>query len=604
VRSKAIQGETLDKVVAVLQRTRLFQALGEGQVRLAAGQAQMTQIEPGEELLRQDEIPSSLAVVLGGELRVLQSPGEGAEPIELARFGPGQVLGIAGLLVGQPSPVSMTAAVRSTVAQFGPGFIQEMTLQAPAFGLEMARILAERLVQAVGNVPLPEADPELVARGGLLDLLPRDFMARHRVVPLAVDGTTLTIGLTDEPSPEVMQRLRSHLPGMELRPVHLDARRLGQLLGGHAGVAEPRAEAAATDPALLERLLRAMVAEGASDLHLAGGQHPRWRVDGDMREITDVPPLAADAVLALLGPALPARNQREFASSNDTDFAHSIPGLARFRVNLFRDSGGVGAVFRHIPGSIIGLEQLGMPPVVATFCDLPKGLVLVTGPTGSGKSTTLAAMVDRINSIRPVHIVTIEDPVEFLHASRRAMVNQREVGPHTDSFARALRAALREDPDIVLVGEMRDVETVTMTLEAANTGHLVLATLHTSTAVSTVERIVDLFPPEQQSGIRATLADVLKGVVCQNLLRRQGGGRVAALEILVVNNAVGNLIREAKTHQVVSTMQTGKAAGNQLLNDSLAALVNAGTVTPDEAMSKAVDKVELARRLGRSPAGA
>jgi len=224
----------------------------------------------------------------------------------------------------------------------------------------------------------------------------------------------------------------------------------------------------------------------------------------------------------------------------------------------------------------------------------------VTGPTGSGKSTTLAAMVDLINRTRGEHIITLEDPVEFVHGSAKALVNQREVGAHTSSFARALRAALREDPDIVLVGEMRDLETVSMALETANTGHLVLGTLHTSTAVSTVDRIVSLFPTEQQNTVRATLADVLKGVVSQNLLRRIGGGRVAALEIMVVNSAVANLIREGKAHQVGNAMQTGKAAGNQLLNDSLAALVNAKTVEYEEALAKAVDKADLARRFNRT----
>ncbi len=276
--------------------------------------------------------------------------------------------------------------------------------------------------------------------------------------------------------------------------------------------------------------------------------------------------------------------------------------MARFRVNLFRDSGGIGAVLRRIPMAIIGLEQLGMPQAVADFCSLPKGLVLVTGPTGSGKSTTLAAMVDLINSSRQEHIVTLEDPVEFVHPSKKGFVNQREVGLHTDSFARALRAALREDPDIVLVGEMRDLETVSLALETANTGHLVLATLHTSTAISTIDRIVGLFPADEQNRIRTTLADVLKGVVSQNLLKRKGGGRVAAVEILVVKSAVSNLIREAKTHMIASAMQTGKAAGNQLLNDSLVKLVTGGKVEYEEALSKAVDKADLARRLNRPPA--
>jgi twitching motility protein PilT len=227
-------------------------------------------------------------------------------------------------------------------------------------------------------------------------------------------------------------------------------------------------------------------------------------------------------------------------------------------------------------------------------------MVLVTGPTGSGKSTTLAAMVDLINRSRRQHVVSLEDPVEFVHASQKSLVNQREVGSHTSSFARAIRAALREDPDVILGGEMRDLETVSLALEAANTGHLVLATLHTATAVSTVERIIGLFPPEEQSRIQVTLADVMLGVVSQVLLRRIGGGRVAALEILIVNAAVSNLIREGKVHQIVSSMQTGKAIGNQMLNESLAALARSGTVEVDEALAKAVDKADLARRLGRT----
>jgi twitching motility protein PilT len=240
-----------------------------------------------------------------------------------------------------------------------------------------------------------------------------------------------------------------------------------------------------------------------------------------------------------------------------------------------------------------------MPDVVRRFCDEPKGLILVTGPTGSGKSTTLAAMVDLLNKNRRDHIITLEDPIEFVHPSQKALVNQREVGAHTQSFARALRAALREDPDIVLVGEMRDLETISMALETANTGHLVLGTLHTSTAVMTVDRIVNLFPAEQQNQIRSTLSDVLRGVICQNLCRRIGGGRIAALEVLVVNPAVSALIREGKTVQIPNIMQTGKALGNQLLNDSLVNLVQTQKIEYEEALSKAVDKADIAKRVKR-----
>jgi twitching motility protein PilT len=600
MKSITIQGENLDRAVDGLRRAGIFRSLSDEQLRRAAGQAQLVQLDPGEELIGQGAVPEGLVVVFAGELRVVLGSAGSPEVYEVGRFAPFDAVGIAGVLLGRPSPVGIVAGARSTVLRFDPRFLESLVGETPAFGLELARVLAERLERVVGQVPIPDADDALVAQGGLLDLLPRDLMSHLRAVPLALHGQVLTVGLTDEPTPELFGRLRPHLPGMELRPVRLTARQLEQLLAGRASVASPVPVAVAADPALLDRLLRAMVAEGASDLHVAGGQRPRWRIDGEMREIPDAPVLRADGVLQLLGAALPERNREEFATSNDTDFAHAIPDLARFRVNLFREVGGVGAVFRQIPNKVIGLEQLGMPPVVARFCALPKGLVLVTGPTGSGKSTTLAAMVDLINRTRQEHIITLEDPVEFVHASDRALVNQREVGPHTSSFARALRAALREDPDIVLVGELRDLETMSMALETANTGHLVLGTLHTSTAMSTVDRIVSLFPTEQQNTVRATLADVLKGVVSQNLLRRIGGGRVAALEILVVNAAVANLVREGKAHQIANVMQTGKAAGNQLLNDSLAALVNAKTVEYEEALSKAVDKADLARRFNRS----
>ena len=260
----------------------------------------------------------------------------------------------------------------------------------------------------------------------------------------------------------------------------------------------------------------------------------------------------------------------------------------------------MGAVFRLIPSQILSVQQLGLPSVLLKLASLPKGLVLVTGPTGSGKSTTLAAMIDYINKTRSEHIITLEDPIEFVHKSRKCLVNQREIGPHTDSFSRALRAALRQDPDIVLVGELRDLETIQLAIEVANTGHLVFGTLHTATAITTVDRMVDMFPANQQNQIRSTLSEVLQGVVSQTLLKKEGGGRVAAIEVLVVNNAVANLIRESKTSQVATIMQTGKARGNCMLNDSLADLVQRKEVTYEEALSRSMDKSDLARRLNKT----
>ena len=602
MKTKPVEGADIDKVVAATRGASLFQSLDDNQLRQAVAQATLLQLDVGESLLQQGEPPGGFFLILAGELRVLMAKGTGGDPVEVTRFGRGEMLGMASLLLGRPSEASMDAVVPSTVARFEPRFFEVMVEKVPSFGLAVARSLAERLALVVKRIPVPEADPNLEPSSEAFLLLPHEFMLRHRVVPLAVDGQVATIGCADQPSAELIERIRVHLPAMEVRIVHLDNRRLSEILRKRASDDGPKVDGPPAETAMLERLLRAMATEGASDLHLTGGQRPRWRIDGAMHEIADIPPLGPETVLELLGDMLEDRNRKEFEAANDTDFALALPGVARFRVNLFRDLGGVGAVFRLIPNTILTLDQLGMPAVVTEFCKIPKGLVLVTGPTGSGKSTTLAAMVDLINRERKEHVITLEDPVEFVHRSQLSLVNQREVGSHTMSFAAAIRAALREDPDIILVGEMRDHETVSLALEAANTGHLVLATLHTSTAVSTIERIVGLFPPEEQSRIQVTLADVVRGIVAQNLLQRIGGGRVAAFEILVSSAAVSNLIREGKTHQIVSSMQTGKAAGNQLLNDSLADLVKSGTVEYEDALSKAVDKADLAKRLGR-PSG-
>jgi len=349
--------------------------------------------------------------------------------------------------------------------------------------------------------------------------------------------------------------------------------------------------------AWIDALFNRMVEIEASDLHMTSGRKPMLRLDGEMVEMGECPELAAEQMRQILMEICPSANQQQFTEECDTDFAYELPGLARFRCNYFEDNRGPGAVFRVIPEEILTAEQLGLPPAVLEFCKLSKGLVVVTGPTGSGKSTTLAAMVDWINKHRADHIITIEDPIEFVHQDRRCLINQREVGGHTQSFKRALRAALREDPDIVLVGEMRDLETIEIAIETAETGHLVFGTLHTTTAASTVDRVIDQFPADRQAQIRTMLSGSLKGVVAQTLCKKVGGGRTAALEVLVVNNAVSSLIREGKTHQIVSSMQMGGKQGMRLLNDSLFELVQEGKVSPDEAYLKAVDKLPLRQRM-------
>lgn len=349
----------------------------------------------------------------------------------------------------------------------------------------------------------------------------------------------------------------------------------------------------------VDRLLLATLRMGASDLHLSSDCPPRVRVDGKMTLLPGAETLSNEILLEQLYEITPERNRREFETRNDTDFGHSIPEVSRFRANLFRDRRGPGAVFRAIPFEILSPEQLGLPPQVLDLCNLTKGLVLVTGPTGSGKSTTLATLINHINENRSDHIITIEDPIEFVHENKKCLVNQREVHSHTDSFKDALRAALREDPDIVLVGEMRDLETIAIAVETAETGHLVFGTLHTTTAPSTIDRIIDQFPADRQDQIRQMLSTSLKGVIAQTLCPKIGGGRVAAYEILYSTPAVANLIREAKTFQLYSIIQTNRGLGMMTLNDSLIDLVRCKLVEPKAAFMLSVNKTEFAGMLTR-----
>lgn len=353
--------------------------------------------------------------------------------------------------------------------------------------------------------------------------------------------------------------------------------------------------------AQLDELLRAMVDKQASDLHLCCEQAPVYRIDGHVQLDPEASRLEAEELFRMLFAITPKRNRDQFLKHHDTDFAYAIEGVSRFRANLFFDRKGPAAVFRSIPDKIMTADELGLTKEVKELALLNKGLVLVTGPTGSGKSTTLAALLDLVNEQRQDHIITIEDPIEFVHPTKKCLVNQRQVGVHTDSFKSALRAALREDPDVILVGELRDLETVEMAIETAETGHLVFGTLHTTTAPSTVDRIIDQFPADRQAQIRVMLSESLRAVISQTLVPKQGGGRVAAHEILLSNNSISNLIREGKTFQIESQLQTGKKAGMQTLNDDLLRLVQEGTIDAKDAHLKAVDKKsfrELCERNG------
>ena len=347
----------------------------------------------------------------------------------------------------------------------------------------------------------------------------------------------------------------------------------------------------------IENLLRTLVGNKASDLHLRAGSPPMLRASGEIAPIPGEAVLGSGDIDAMLESVMMEHNREEFKELNDTDFAHEIPGVARFRGNALRDRKGTGAVFRAIPAAVVTVEQMGISQEVQRLCHLTKGLVLVTGPTGSGKSTTLCALIDLINRTRSDHVITIEDPIEFVHESKKCLITQRHVGVHTSSFKHALRAALREDPDIVLVGELRDLETVSMAIETAETGHLVFGTVHTSTAVSTVDRVIDQFPPDRQAQIRVMLSESLKGVISQVLCKKIGGGRVAAREIMLSTPSISNLIREGKTFQLPSVLQTSRRLGMVTMNDALIELVDSKQVEPQEAYLKATDKVGILNML-------
>jgi twitching motility protein PilT len=353
--------------------------------------------------------------------------------------------------------------------------------------------------------------------------------------------------------------------------------------------------------AKIDAFFRLMNAQGASDLHMSAGTAPSLRINGDLEPIK-YKELTNEELFEMLAEIAPERKLKEYLETGDVDFAYELPGLGRYRSNYFRQQSGAAAVFRQIPSKIMTIEQLGLPAIARRFAMADKGLVLVTGATGSGKSTTLAAIVDYANKSRRDHIITIEDPVEFRHQRINCLVNHREVGLHTKSFSAALRGALREDPDIIMVGEMRDLETIQLALEAAATGHLVFGTLHTPSAMKTIDRIIDVFPTDAQEQVRTTLSESLKGVIAQTLFKRiDGGGRVAALEVMVNTPAVGNLIREGKTHQLINALQTGRKIGMQTMDDAIFDLVSKRKIGPEDAFERAQDKARFLEFLPSIP---
>jgi twitching motility protein PilT len=461
---------------------------------------------------------------------------------------------------------------------------------------------AEALQLAVGK-------PASLMQNGALRNLTRepltDVQIQALVREIASPETAAELGSAGgvsfayrSPSGEVHVELKSGNGGTAMvRPVAAGAREAAPGVPPVAAVPPARqAQDLAGPRSELDALFRGLVESGASDLHLRTGEPPMLRNNGELSR-QSLPALTAEKLDSMLVSIMTPKELGEFREGGDTDWAYEITGLARFRCNAGRDRFGPMAVFRVIPNKIRTADEMGLSREVQNLCYLTKGLVVVTGPTGSGKSTTLAGLVDLINRTRTDHIITIEDPIEFVHPSKKCLVTQRQVGLHTRSFKHALRAALREDPDIILVGEMRDLETVSIAIETAETGHLVFGTLHTTTASSTIDRIIDQFPPDRQSQVRVMLSESLRGVIAQTLCKKIGGGRVAAREILLTIPAVSNLIREGKTFQIPSIMQTNRKTGMVTLNDALMELVDSKLVESKEAYMKAVEKAGFAAGL-------
>jgi twitching motility protein PilT len=500
--------------------------------------------------------------------------------------------------------------------------LQQVELHRSGSGASLARSLVDLqlateqdLVRALAvtfGMEFSDAEPGTIDPDAA-QMLPRSLAEEHQALPIRfAEDDTLVVAVADPNNHRAKEVARLET-GMNIRLALAPRRALQAAIANltvaapvpvidePVGPVEPKVRSEEALDIDLDALLIRLLELGGSDLHLTAGLPPTVRIHGDLTPLEDFPELEPVDLQKMLYAIMTQKQLETFENHLELDMSYSIPGHARFRVNVFQQRDAIGAVMRVIPFEILTLEQLKVPEQVANFAYLPRGFVLVTGPTGSGKSTTLAAIIDLINSNRPVHIMTVEDPIEFLHKHKRAVVNQREIGTDTLSFTSALKHVLRQDPDVILVGEMRDLETIQIALTAAETGHLVFGTLHTQDAPQTIDRVIDVFPPHQQEQIRVQLAGALQGVVCQNLLKTADGkGRTVGVEILTATPGVRNLIREGKTHQIYSSIQSGAQHGMVAMDQSLATLVKTGRVTYDEALEKCNNITEFNRLVGRS----
>jgi twitching motility protein PilT len=485
-----------------------------------------------------------------------------------------------------------------------PGLVDAVPAHDAAAGtglVESGFGLAPELDTAVTPGLLPEVEPHVPLHESVPTHEPvAEVVAAPLLAPVAEPEISAPVAVPDVLSPEMLRAMEAAQAAPPVPDAGPPSVGIADAEYGEAGSGRVSTEDQALESDIvLQDLLQVVVDQAASDLHLTTGSRPMIRLNGVLVPIEDQPELTPPVIQRIMYAALTQQQRERFEETLELDFAYSVPGVARFRVNMYRQRDSIAAAFRLIPYEIRSLESLGVQPSVSNFAMLPRGFVLVTGPTGSGKSTTLAAIVDLANRNRQDHILTVEDPIEFLHRHQSCVVNQREVGEDTHSFANALKSALRQDPDIILVGEMRDLETISVALTAAETGHLVFGTLHTSNAAQTIDRVIDVFPPHQQQQVRVQLAATLQGVVCQTLCKTADGkGRVVATEVLVATPAVRNLIREGKTHQIGSAMQAGAKHGMHTMDQHLAELVNTRRITYEVALEKCQSLEEFNRLTG------
>ncbi|HVL98405.1 MAG TPA: PilT/PilU family type 4a pilus ATPase [Egibacteraceae bacterium] len=516
-------------------------------------------------------------------------------------IGLGQLLLAQGLV---DEPTLRTASAHATGGD-GASLVRTLVAMGAVTEAQVVATVARHLGMAFADTSPGAVDPRAAA------LLPPEVIRELGALPVAFgQDHDVIVAMADPSNTTALDQVTS-LTGLQAVPalaVRSDLAAAIEALDHH-----PPAPPAAPEPAPgllafeqeqavdLDAVLAELLKNGGSDLHLTAGVPPMIRVNGELQPLDGYPVMTSDELQKMLYGILTQKQRERFENELELDVSYAVPKLARFRVNVFQQRDAIGSVMRVIPFEIKSIEDLGIPPQIVNFAHLPRGFVLVTGPTGSGKSTTLAALIDVINRERAAHIMTVEDPIEFLHSHKRSVVNQRELGTDTLSFAQALKHVLRQDPDVILVGEMRDLETIQVALTAAETGHLVFGTLHTQDAPQTVDRVVDVFPPEQQEQIRVMLGGALQGVVCQQLLKTADGhGRVAACEVMVATPAIRNLIREGKTHQMYSAIQAGKAHGMVTMDQSLANLVAAGKVSHSAALEKCNNVADFNRLCGKA----